>query len=639
MNFKKILTNNKLLVRLVTSYLITSVFLTGILMVTVSSFISTRTETKTTETAQDIMRQSYNTFYYALTDIYGDYYQLWSKDVNVNKALVERELSPEALNGISNSLDVATFRNDYVDSIYIINKDSDLVMSNTSIPFRINEFYDKGGIELFNDFEKYYDSYKDVVFFPRNTSYNISNIDYEKNYISILYASKDAEDKLNSGIIVNIDQNKLSSLINSGNERSTMIIANSAGNIISDSRGSSFGKLLPQGDIYNNIANNNKDEDSFIGEYLGEKSFITFKKANNIAFVFISITPYSYISGEVAKVNRVIGIIFVISLFISLIVNVFSVKRIYSPLNNLIKDMKDNPSIEKITGMSEYDFLGEAYEGLVLKNKQSHMSRIFNGNHSDDTLQVLGFSKDKFLSFAIMPDDQSLRTSNILQQILSIIETNTDWYGTIISSESMGCIINEDDIDESKIENIMDRLINLQDVISEQMDITISIGLGTVVNSIDSIRHSHRYAVIAAQYAGSIGENQVISYNEIENSKVAASVNKGSIADSILDYVNDNYSRQDFSVDEIAQELDLSLGYIRQIFRSEKGITLNDYIINTRIDKSKELLLSTEDTAKDISEAVGYYDNRYFYTIFKKKVGMTTDEFRKSLKEGVVDEN
>lgn len=639
MNLKKILTNNKLLVRLVTSYLITSVLLTGILMVTVSSFISTRTEKKTTETAQNIMRQSYNTFYYALTDIYGDYYQLWSKDVNVNKALVERELSPEALNGISNSLDVATFRNDYVDSIYIINKDSNLVMSNTNIPFRINEFYDKGGIELFNDFEKYYDSYKDVVFFPRNTSYNISNIDYNKNYISILYASKDAEDKLNSGIIVNIDQNKLSSLINSGNERSTMIIANSAGNIISDSRGSSFGKLLPQGDIYNNIANNTKDEDSFIGEYLGEKSFITFKKANNIGFVFISITPYSYISGEVAKVNRVIGILFVISLFISLIVNVFSVKRIYSPLNNLIKDMKDNPSIEKITGMSEYDFLGEAYEGLVLKNKQSHMSRIFNGNHSDDTLQVLGFSKDKFLSFAIIPDDQSLRTPNILQQILSIIETNMDWYGTIISSESMACIINEDDLDESKIENIMDRLINLQDVISEQMDITISTGLGTVVNSIDSIRHSHRYAVIAAQYAGSIGENQVISYNEIENSKVAASVNKGSIADSMLDYVNDNYSRQDFSVDEIAQELDLSLGYIRQIFRSEKGITLNDYIINARIDKAKELLLSTENTAKDISEAVGYYDNRYFYTIFKKKVGMTTDEFRKSLKEGVADEN
>lgn len=634
MNFKKILTNNKLLVRLVISYLITSVLLTGILMGAVSSFISSRTKTKTTETAQNIMRQSYNTFYYALTDIYGDYYQLWSKDVNINKALVQSEVSSEDFNWISNSLDAATFRNDYIDSVYIVNKTADLVISNTNTPYKINEFYDKGGINLFNEFEKYYYDYKDIVFFPRNASYNINNVDYNKNYISIIYASKNVEDKLNSGIIVNIDQNKLSSLVNSGNERTTMIIANSAGSIISDSRGNSFGELLPQGDIYNNVANNSKDEDSFIGDYLGEKSFITFKKASNIGFVFISITPYSNISDEVAKVNRVISIFFVISLFISLIVNVFSVRRIYNPLNNLIKDMKDNPSIGKITGMSEYDFLGEAYQGLVLKNKQSHISRIFNGNYSDDTLKVLEFSKDKFLSFAIIPDDSSLRSPNILQEVLSIIEENSNWLGTIISSESIACIINEMDLDESKMEDIMDGLINIQDIIWEQMDITISIGLGTVVNSIDSIKHSHRYAVIAVQYAQSIGENQIVSYNEIENSKVAASVNKDTIADSVVKYVEDNYSRQDFSVDEIAKELDLSLGYIRQIFRSERGITLNDYIINSRIDKAKELLLSTEDTAKDISEAVGYYDNRYFYTIFKKKVGMTTDEFRKSLKGG-----
>ncbi|WP_313755928.1 helix-turn-helix transcriptional regulator [Tissierella sp.] len=72
---------------------------------------------------------------------------------------------------------------------------------------------------------------------------------------------------------------------------------------------------------------------------------------------------------------------------------------------------------------------------------------------------------------------------------------------------------------------------------------------------------------------------------------------------------------------------------MRQIFRNEKGVTLNDYIISCRIDKAKELLINTDSTAKDISESVGYYDNRYFYTLFKKKVGMTTEEFRKLRKE------
>lgn len=639
MNIKKLLTNNRLLVRLIISYLITSILLTGILMGAVSGFISTRTKNKTTETAQNIMKQSYNTFYYALTDIYGDYYQLWSKDVNINKALVQNEISNEDLDWISNALDGATFRNDFIDSVYIINRKADLVISNNNKAYSTEEFYDQSGVELFLNFEKYYEDYKDIVFFPRNTSYNINNVDYNKNYISIIYASKDQEGKLNSGIIVNIDQSKLSSLVNSGNEKTSMIITNSAGVIISDSTGKEFGRLLPKGEVYNNIANNINDEDSFIGIYESEKSFITFKKANNIGFVFISITPYSYITGELSKINKVIALFFVISLFISLVVNVFSVKRIYSPLNSLIKDMKENPSIEKINGMNEYDFLGEAYHSLVLKNKQSHISRIFNGNYSDNTLEVLGFSKDKFLTFSIIPDDESFRTPGVMQELIDIIEIKNHWLGTIISNESIACIINEEDLDENKIDNIMEQLVSFQDLVSEEINISISIGLGTVVNSIESIKHSHRYAIIAVQYAQSIGENQVIYYNEIENSKVAASVNKESLADAMAEYVEKNYSRQDFSVDEIAAELDLSLGYIRQIFRSERGITLNDFIINTRIDRAKQLLLSTEDTAKDISEAVGYYDNRYFYTIFKKKVGMTTDEYRRSLKEVAVDED
>lgn len=639
MNLKKILTNNKLLVRLIASYLITSILLTGVLMGALSSFISTRTELKTTETAQNIMRQSYNTYYYALTDIYGDYYQLWSKDIQMKKALEQTEFSSLDLQVISNSLDNATFRDDFIDSVYIINKEADLVISNNREASSLSAFYDQSGVDLFTDFEKYYETYKDIVFFPRTATYNINNVDNKKNYISIVYASKNKENKLTSGIIVNIDQDKLSSLVSDANENSTMIVINSSGKIISDSKGTGFGKPLPQGEIYNNIANNVEDEDSFVGNYLGEKSFITFKKASNIGFIFISITPYSYISEEVAKVNRVIALFFVISLLISLLVNVFSIKKIYSPLNNLIKDMKDNPSIEKTNGMNEYAFLEEAYDDLVLKNKQSHIARIFNGHHSDNSVEVLGFTKDKFLSFAVMPDDTSLKIPRVLQELIRIVEENTQWLGAIVSSESMGCIINQDDLDDGEMDSIMEQLVNIQEIVLHELDIAISIGVGTVVNSIDSIRYSHRYATIAVQYAQSIGESQVIFYNEIENSKVAASVNKDTIADNMVDYVMANYSRQDFSVDEIAEELDLSLGYIRQIFRSEKDITLNDFIINTRIDKAKQLLLATEDTAKDISEAVGYYDNRYFYTIFKKKVGMTTEEYRKSQKEVAADEN
>ena len=310
MNFKKLLTNNKLLVRLIISYLITSILLTSILMAVVSYFVSSRTKAKTNESQRDLMRQSYNTAYYALTNIYGDFYVLWSRDEDIRRTLQGADISEEDIKIASKIIDNAAFKDDLVDSVYIINKKANLIISNIYPPQSIETFYDKSSVELFNDFEKHYNSYKNEVFFPRKTSYSIYGTKYNKDYISIVYAANNEDGKLDSGIIVNIDQNKLSSLLNTANRKEIMLIANSGGKIISGSQGTGFAKPLPRSDIYRSIANNPNDEDGFTGEYLGEKSFITFKKAENIGFVFISIVPYSLIKAETTQINRVIALFF-----------------------------------------------------------------------------------------------------------------------------------------------------------------------------------------------------------------------------------------------------------------------------------------------------------------------------------------
>ena len=628
MDLRKVFKNNKLLVRLIISYLITSILLTSILMGVVSYFVSSRTKGRITENEQEIMRQSYSTVYYALTSIYGDFYVLWSRNKAIEKVLGKDEITNEDMKIATDIIDSVAFRDDLVDSVYIINKEADLVLSNIYPPQTMEEFYDKSSIKLFNDFEKNYDLYKNEVFFPRKADYNVGGNNYSKDYISIVYASNNNLGNIDSGIIVNIDQNQLSNLVNRENKKGTMLIVNGGGEIISDSGGKSFAKGLPRGEIYNGIANNPKEEDSFIGDYLGDKSFITFKKAGNIGFAFISIIPYGLIMEEASGINRVIGLFFIIAMFISLLVSIVSTKRIYGPLNNLIKDIKEEPSIGNPMEVDEYTFLGDVYNSLIVKNRRSYVSRIFNGNHNDSSSEVLGFSKEKFLTLAIMNDDENL-SSNLLEDIINIFEENTKWSWTITSSNSIGAIINEENFHDDIMERIMEDLVNIQDIIMDKLDLTVSIGIGTVVNSVDSIRLSYRYSSMAVQYALSIGENQIILYNEIENTKAAASANKDSIADRAEEYINSNFTRQDFSVEELSRDIGLSLGYIRQIFRDEKDITLNDYIINCRIEKAKELLINTDNTAKDISEAVGYYDNRYFYTIFKKKVGMTTEEFRK----------
>jgi len=66
------------------------------------------------------------------------------------------------------------------------------------------------------------------------------------------------------------------------------------------------------------------------------------------------------------------------------------------------------------------------------------------------------------------------------------------------------------------------------------------------------------------------------------------------------------------------------------LFKQETGQTLNDYIIESRIQRACELLVNTSQTGREIARATGFNDVRYFYTLFKKRTGMTIEHYRRS---------
>ena len=49
------------------------------------------------------------------------------------------------------------------------------------------------------------------------------------------------------------------------------------------------------------------------------------------------------------------------------------------------------------------------------------------------------------------------------------------------------------------------------------------------------------------------------------------------------------------------------------------------------IEKSKELLKDSNRKMYQISKAVGYDNPKYFFRIFKKKTGMTPEQYREML--------
>lgn len=58
------------------------------------------------------------------------------------------------------------------------------------------------------------------------------------------------------------------------------------------------------------------------------------------------------------------------------------------------------------------------------------------------------------------------------------------------------------------------------------------------------------------------------------------------------------------------------------------GENLSTYILNTRVERAKFLLRTTDKKAYEIAEAVGIYDPVCFSKIFKKSTGLKPKEYR-----------
>jgi len=97
----------------------------------------------------------------------------------------------------------------------------------------------------------------------------------------------------------------------------------------------------------------------------------------------------------------------------------------------------------------------------------------------------------------------------------------------------------------------------------------------------------------------------------------------------IRDYLDRNY-QQEMTLQHIAERFYISRENVSRKFKQVTGENLSDYLTNLRIEKAKALLHHTNLRLSQISELVGYEDEKYFSRVFKKAAGVTPREYRSS---------
>ena len=103
------------------------------------------------------------------------------------------------------------------------------------------------------------------------------------------------------------------------------------------------------------------------------------------------------------------------------------------------------------------------------------------------------------------------------------------------------------------------------------------------------------------------------------------------IVKQALMFINLNIS-SNLTVKKVAQEVSLSPDYLTRLFKKELGVNIITYINRKRIHTSLELLKNTNLSIEEIGDLIGLSNTSYFYTMFKREIGVSPKQYRNSLK-------
>jgi len=137
------------------------------------------------------------------------------------------------------------------------------------------------------------------------------------------------------------------------------------------------------------------------------------------------------------------------------------------------------------------------------------------------------------------------------------------------------------------------------------------------------------------EYSDSILEKESLFYSLIENLIVNYSnsydidfdVNAYNPVNTIKNYIEKNF-KENLSLNDLSELINLSPYYLNRIFCKEIGVSPHMYLIQMRIEKSKELLRDGLPII-DVAQEMGFADQSHFTKFFKKIIGVTPGRFIK----------
>lgn len=106
---------------------------------------------------------------------------------------------------------------------------------------------------------------------------------------------------------------------------------------------------------------------------------------------------------------------------------------------------------------------------------------------------------------------------------------------------------------------------------------------------------------------------------------------KGGVIERSIRYIQQNVE-EEISRDIVADYAGLNPAYLSRLFKKETGQNLIDFLISVKMNRTRELLDTTELSVSAIAQQVGYSNFSHFTKMFRKQFDVNPQEYRKVTK-------
>ncbi len=152
--------------------------------------------------------------------------------------------------------------------------------------------------------------------------------------------------------------------------------------------------------------------------------------------------------------------------------------------------------------------------------------------------------------------------------------------------------------------------------------------LGNDMENVEKLREVWKYSNIDVYEREFM--NWLLELHDRINSQFDTNKNKQKIQQAV-EYIKENYAK-DLNMAVVSNYISMNYSMFSYSFKQYTGSNFVNYLKTIRMEEAKKLLVETDMRVIEISQTVGYDNEKHFMKIFKSSCGVSPSEYRKNMK-------